>query len=262
MKHALTLAVALASAATLADTTVTTVTDKDGKPYSVVYIGNGKVRAENLQGAEPSFVLYQTGIKQMTIVMPKRKTFMVMDAEKMKATMSAANEQMQQMQEQLKDLPASMRDQILKNLPNAGGNKPLIEMKVTKTGKSEQHGGYSCQLVDVDVTGIPMMGVVGHTHCVVPADKLNVGGADLATIKAMAAFGKEMTKELGQMVGGMPDLGDMGGWPVWTKDKRTGDSWGVKSVDHASIAGSMFEVPAGFKEEQMPDLQGGGKKHK
>lgn len=257
----LVLIAALLAVPALADVTVTSVNDKDGQPWSVTYIAGGKIRTENLRGSDPSYMLWQVGSQQMTVVMPKRKTYMIMDKAVIAAQMAQVNEQMKQMEAQLASLPPEMRDMMKKNMPNMGTGKPLIEMKVTKTGKGGNKGGYACQMVDIAITGMPMAGEMGQEHCVVAGDKLGLSGADLNTVKAMADFAKSMTKDLGQVVGGMPDIFEMGGWPVWTREKKTGESWTLKTVNKGAVAGTVFAIPAGFKEEKMPTASDmGGKK--
>lgn len=242
-----------------ADITVTAVSDKDGQPWSVTYIAGGKIRTENLRGAEPSYMLWQVGSQQMTVVMPSKKSYMVMDKAQVQAQMAQVNAQMKQMEAQMAAMPPEQREMMKKFMPaNMGTGKPLIEMKVTKTGKGGNKGGYSCQMVDIAITGVPMAGEMGQEHCVVPADTLGLADADLNTVKAMAEFAKSMTKDLGQVVGGMPDIFEMGGWPVWTRDKRTGDAWTLKTIDKGAVAASVFTIPAGFKQEKMPTM--GGKK--
>lgn len=252
----------LAMVAASADVTVTTVSEKDGTPWSATYIAGGKVRTESFKG-DAAYVLWQTGSTSMTTVVPSRKSYMVLDAAQVAAQAKQAADMMKEMEAQLASMPPQMREMMKQSMPNMGTGKPLIEMKVTKTGHTATKGGYSCQLVDVTITGAPMAGTMGQEHCVVDPAKLGIPAADMKTITAMAEFNKQMTKELGQMVGGMPDLKSMGGWPVWTKDKQTGDAWLVKSVAN-SVSGVSFSVPAGYKQEQMPtmDGMGGGKKKK
>lgn len=260
---ALLLAGACAALTAAADVTVTTVSEKDGTPWSATYIAGGKVRTENFKG-DAAYVLWRTGATSMTTVIPSRKSYMVLDAAQVSAQAKQAADAMKQMEQQLASLPPQMREMMKKNMPNMGTGKPLIEMKVNKTGKTLSKGGYSCQLVDIVVTGVPMAGNVGQEHCVVDPAKLGIPAGDMQTIKAMAEFTRQMTKDLGQMVGGLPDVMDMGGWPVWTRDKQTGEAWMVKAVT-SGVNGVSFDVPAGYKQEQMPTMDGmmgGGKKKK
>jgi hypothetical protein len=253
-----TLAMATASA----DVTVSTVSEKDGTPWSATYVAGGKVRVENFKG-DAGYMLWQTGSESMTTVMPSRKSYMVMDAAQVAAQAKQAADAMKEMEAQLASMPPQVREMMKQQMPNMGTGKPLVQIKVTKTGKSATKGGYACQLVDVTITGVPMAGPMGQEHCVVDPDKLGIPAADMQTLKAMGEYAKRMTKDLGQMVGGMPDMMEMGGWPVWTKDKQTGAAWLVKTVDK-SVGGVSFSVPAGYKQEQMPtmDGMGGGKKKK
>ena len=259
--HRLALILACLAAPAFADVTVTSVSDKDGQPWSVTYIAGGKIRTESLRGPEPSYMLWQVGSQQMTVVTPKRKSYMIMDQAQLAAQMAQVNEQMKQMETQLASLPAEMREMMKKQMPNMGTGKPLIEMKVTKTGKSASKGGYTCQMVDIAITGMPMAGEAGQEHCVVTGDKLGIASSDIDTVKAMADFAKAMTKDLGQVVGGMPDVFEMGGWPVWTREKQSGESYTLKTIDKGAVSGALFTVPAGFKEEKMPSMGDmGGKK--
>ena len=262
----LTLAcAALLAASAAADVTVTSVNEKDGTPWSATYIQGGKVRTENFHG-DAAYVLWQQGATSMTTVIPSRKSYMVVDAAQVAAQAKQASDAMKQMESQLASLPPQMREMMKKQMPNMGTGKPLIEMKINKTGKTATKGGYSCQMVDFTVTGVPAAGDVGQEFCVVDPNKLGIPAGDLQTIKAMAEFTKQMTKDLGQMVGGLPDVFEMGGWPVWTRDKKTGESWVVKSVEKS--VNTSFSVPADYTQEQMGGMGGmqdpsaGGKKKK
>lgn len=249
---------ALAMASASADVTVTTVSEKDGTPWSATYIAGGKVRTENFKG-DAAYVLWQTGGSSMTTVIPSRKSYMVLDAAQVAAGAKQAADAMKQMEAQLASLPPQMREMMKQQMPNMGTGRPLIEMKVNRTGRSDNKAGHACQMVEIVITGLPMAGPMGQEHCVVEPGKLGIPAADLETIKAMAVFAKEMTKDLGQMVGGMPDLAEMGGWPVWTKEKRTGASWGLKTVTTGAVAPGLFAVPAGYKQEQLPQLGAPGR---
>lgn len=250
----LVLIAACLSSVVLADVTVTTVSDKDGKPWSVVYIAGGKIRTENLRGTDPNYMLWQEGAQQMTVVLPAKKTYMVMDQAQVQAQMAQVNEQMKQMEAQLAAMPPEQREMMKKMMPNMGTGKPLMDMKVTKTGKSDNKGGYACQLVDITITGVPMAGPMGQEHCVVTGANLGIAEQDIKTVKAMADFAKSMMKDMGQVVGGMPDVFEMGGWPVWTKDKRTGDAWTLKTIDKGGVSAALFAVPAGYKKQEMPTM--------
>lgn len=249
--YALPLACAVLAATTAsADVTVTSVSEKDGTPWSATYVSGGKVRTENFKG-DAAYVLWQTGAKSMTTVIPSRKSYMTLDAAQVAAQAKQAADAMKQVEQQLAALPPQMREMMKKQMPNMGTGKPLIQMTVTKTGKTMSKAGHTCQVVDVSVTGSPI--AAGQEFCVVDPAKLGIPAGDLATLRAMAEFTKQMTKDLGQIVGGLPDIMEMGGWPVWTKDKTTGNTWVVKSVTN-SVSGVSFDVPAGYKQEQMPQM--------
>jgi hypothetical protein len=253
---------ALACATAAADVTVTSVSEKDGSPWSATYVSGGKVRVENFKG-DAAYVLWQNGATAMTTVIPSRKSYMTMDAAQVAAAAKQAADAMKEMEAQLASLPPQMREMMKQQMPNMGTGKPMIQMKITKTGKSMSKGGHNCQMVDFAVTGVPMAGEMGQEFCVIDPNKLGIPADDMQTLKAMAEFTKQMTKDLGQMVGGLPDIVEMGGWPVWTRDKRTGESWVIKAVDK-SVSGVSFAVPTGYKQEQMPSMDGmgGGKKKK
>lgn len=251
-KHLMLACATLAMATASADVTVRTVSEKDGTPWSATYIAGGKVRTENFKG-DAAYVLWQQGANSMTTVTPARKSYMVMDAAQVAAAAKQAADALKQMDAQMASLPPQIREMMKKNAPNMGTGKPLIEMKLTKTGKTMSKAGHTCQVVDIAITGVPMAGNLGQELCVVDPAKLGIPANDLATIKAMAEYTKQMTKDLGQVVGGMPDVFEMGGWPVWTKDKQTGDTWVLKSVEK-TVGDVSFSVPADYTQEQMPSM--------
>ena len=88
MKRLILLVICLALPA-FADVTVTSVSDKDGQPWSVTYIAGGKIRAEILRGAEQNYMLWQVGSQQMTVVVPKEKSYMVMDKAQIAASIGS-----------------------------------------------------------------------------------------------------------------------------------------------------------------------------
>lgn len=253
-KHLLVAAAALGAATAAADVTVRTVSEKDGTPWSVTYIQYGKVRVENLQG-EASYVLWERGKPQMITVIPSRKTYMVLDQATVQAQAKAAADQMKQVEKQMAGLPPAIREQMKKSAPNLGTGKPMIEMKMTKGGAATK-AGHKCTMVDIAVTGVPMAAAAGQEFCVVPPESLGIPGADLETLRQMAQFTKDMTKDLGAIVGGIPDMMEMGGWPVWTREKQTGAVWVHKVVDKSKVDSALFAVPAGYTEEKMPSLDG------
>ena len=259
--------VVVAAGTAAADVTIRAVSEKDGTPWSVTYIAASNVRAENLQ-PEPSFVLWERGKTQITTVMPSRKSYLVLDQAEVAAQMKQVNEQMKQAEAQMASMPPQVREMMKDKMPNMGSGKPLIELKLTKTGQTATKGGRACKLVDLTITGVPMAGNMGQELCVVAPDSLGIPGGDLETLRQMALFTKEMTKDLGQVIGGMPDLMEMGGWPVWTRDKQSGASWVLKSVERGAVDRSLFSVPAGYTLEKMPSLgspasgPAGGKKKK
>jgi len=261
--HLLIVCAALAAGTAAADVTITSVSEKDGSVHSATYVAGGKVRSENFKG-DAAYVLWRSGTNALTTVMPARKSYMVMDAAQAAAYAKQAADAMKEMEAQLASMPPQVRDMMKQQMPNMGTGRPLVQMKVTRTGRTMSKGGHTCSVVDVAITGMPMAGEMGQEHCVVDPAKLGIPDADMQTLRAMGEMAKQMTKDLGQVVGGLPDMMEMGGWPVWTRDKRTGEAWTLKAVT-SGVSGVSFEVPAGYKQEQMPSMEGGmggGRKRK
>jgi hypothetical protein len=194
----------------------------------------------------------------MYIVNDEDRSYTVLD----KATIEAMGKKMtaviDQAKQQLAKLPPEQRAQMEamlgKQIPAlAGGMKRTVD--VTDTGKSEKVDGRTCRVWDVKRGG-----ELDEQICVVSFAQLPGKEDFQAVFRRFAAIFEDIAKSVPDLAGMMNSeyetLNKINGFPVRSRDYeegKLGDSEHlVKVWREEPIPASMFEVPAGYRQEQMP----------
>ena len=276
----------------LADTHISYV-DDNGQPSSQIYVKRGKVRMES-GSQERGIAIYDAASNTVTVLMPERKQYMVFDqktAAQMGAQMNAAQQQMQgandqmqaamqahqgqmdqanqQMQAALAKMSPEQRTQVEQMMAAHGGANPAV-MAGTQSGSasgfqakdlgtSETIAGHSCKDVQMMMGSRPI-----STACVVSSvASLGIPGADLKTLQDMRDGMQKLVSQMGPMAQGMSGMMNQGFALKTTRQSYQGynrvtltDTF--KSVSTGSLAGSLFEVPAGYSQTSMQELMQGG----
>jgi hypothetical protein len=250
-------AVALALAGTAqADVTVEMVYQKSGESASTLMISGGKAWMNSSdKGAEQSWSIWD-GAKFISGV-PAQKIYMVLDKQTAAETGKQVNEAMKKVDKMFANLPPEMRKQMEAAMKKQGGGAPgsnpggmaggmIPKAVVTRTGKRDNVGGKSCEIVDWKMGEMAAM-----EFCVVGVNQLGIPASDIQTIKAMTAFVRSMTQQMGGgAIGAMPDPDELGGYPIRTVDKKTKRTQILKSVTQSADR-SKFSIPAGYREQKI-----------
>ncbi len=237
-----------------ADTTIVYVNSSDGGVETgKTQIADGRVAVSSAGGGH---VIFDTNNQQFITLNPADKSYMVMDQAQIQKIVDMQQQVMAQMESQLAALPASQRAQMKKMMssmmPKVGGEaKPR---SYERSGESKQIAGYDCEVIEV-YSGDRK----ASQQCVTSADELDFPEQDYATIQAMMSFVQDLSKSFGQISDEILDFGEpgKGEFPVEFihYGKMSGTSTGqLKSVTFDDIDPSLFEIPAGYKKMEMPDL--------
>jgi hypothetical protein len=206
-------------------------------------------------GRSAGIVILDAGAKKVLIVDPEKKAYHELteaDAKMMKERMDAMKAQMA---ERMKNMPPEHRQQAeeMMNRMGAGAGGPP-EIKYEPLGTKKKVAGYPCEMYKVSVGTFST-----SESCLAPwssnlvtkaeAEQFQKTFADME--KAFAGLGMMRMNDLSKAPGIPVEQTHMGqdGKPEWTLT--------LKSVSRGSIPAAQFQVPAGFKKEEMPMGRGG-----
>jgi hypothetical protein len=257
LKRALTFTVLGALSCSLhAGTVMETVSRDLGTPAAApttitTHAQDGRLRIETQTG--DSVMIFKDDV--IYNVNKKDRSYVVMDRASMKRMADQLNPALKQMQEQLAQMPPEQRAQMEKMMGGRMAGMMKDEpQEIRKTARSGKASGHACSYVEVHQAG-----ELTDELCVVPAHALK-GSADLlASAKKMSALMKEMFSNLDapwlkDMASKHADYEKIGGVPVLTRhfaDGKAAHETALQSIRSEALAGSLFEVPAGFAKKEM-----------
>jgi hypothetical protein len=162
---------------------------------------------------------------------------------------------MAQMKDQLAKLPPEQRAQMEQMMPGMSGADQKWVVEALDTGKSDKVDGRACRIWDLKRNG-----ELDDQLCVVPYSSLPGKENFQAVCANFAKVFEEMAKSVPMLAGMMTnEFGaqtKVNGFPVRTRgyeDGKLGNSEHSVSVwREEAIPASMFEVPASYKQKQMP----------
>jgi hypothetical protein len=215
-----------------------------------MYVQNGQGRFVDSAGRT---TLIKNGT--MYVIDDADKSYIAFDKATMEKLAVKINEAMAQMQEQLAKLPPEQRAQMEAMLPAMGGGDKKWVVEAIDTGKSDKVDGRACRVWDIKRNG-----ELDDQMCVVAYSSLPGKENFQAMFANFAKVFEEMAKSVPMLAGMMTNefgaQAKVNGFPVRTRgyeNGKLGDTEHNVSVwREEAIPASMFEVPAGYKQKQMP----------
>jgi hypothetical protein len=214
-----------------------------------MYVQNGLGRFVDAEGRS-------TLIKDGTlyIIDDADKSYVAFDKATMEQLAKKINGAMAQMKEQLAKLPPDQRAQMEQMMPGMTEEKKWV-VDAVDTGKSDKVDGRACRIWDIKRNG-----ELDDQLCVVPYTALPGKENFQAMFANFAKVFEEMAKSVPMLSGMMTNefgaQAKVNGFPVRTRayeDGRLGNTEHSMSVwREEAIPASMFTVPAGYKQKQMP----------
>lgn len=195
----------------------------------------------------------------MYMIDDKEKSYVVFDKATMTQLATKLNSEMAKLKEQLAKLPPEQRAQMEQMMGGAGGmlsgESQKWTVEVADTGKSDTVEGRKCKLWDVTRNG-----ELDEQICVVPYAALPGKENFQAVFANFAKVFEEMAKSVPMLAGMMTNEFDAqqktNGFPVrrrgYESGKLSDEVTLVKTWREENISASMLEIPAGYKQKQMP----------
>jgi hypothetical protein len=224
------------------------------QPEEKMYVQSGSGRFVDPEGRT-------TMIKgdTMYIIDDSDHSYIVFDKATMQAVAQKLNAAMDKMKEQMAKLPPEQRAQMEQMMGGAMGGamsgKPRT-VEVANTGKADNVGGRACKVWDVTRDS-----KLDQQICVVAYSALP-GKEDFQALFAnFAKVFEEMAKSVPMLSGMMTNefsaQAKVGGFPVRQRNydeqgKLVDEETLVKDWHEEAFPASMFEVPAGYKQKQLP----------
>jgi len=219
------------------------------------YAQAGKMRID-AGGPQDSFAIFRD--ETLYTFDPKKKTYVAMDRATIKQLAEQLNPALKMLQEQMANMSPEQRAQMERMLGTKlpGAKAPVEEVR--KTTRTATAAGHSCTYSE-----ILQDGVMQAEACVVPAANL-AGSQELydAALKVSALL-RDMVNSLDlpllqQMADRqLENFDKLGGIPVVTRTFEDGQpvhEATVKAIRNETLPDSLFEVPAGYKRQDMPSM--------
>jgi Domain of unknown function (DUF4412) len=215
-----------------------------------IYVQNGNGRFVDAEG-------HATLIKNGTfyIIDDTDKTYVMFDKATMEQLAKKIGAAMEKMKAQLAQLPPEQRAQMEQMRPGLSGSDSKWRVEVADTGKSDNVDGRNCRLWDVKRDG-----KLDDQICVVPYADLPGKENFQAMFANFAKVFEEMAKSVPMLAGMMTNefsaQSKINGYPVrsrrYTDGKLGDDEQLLKVWREEAIPATTFEIPAGYKQKQMP----------
>jgi hypothetical protein len=219
-----------------------------------MYVQNGNGRFVDAEG-------HATLIKNGTfyIIDDADKSYVAVDKATMEQLAKKISAAMEQVKEQLAALPPEQRAQMEKMMPNMSGDDKKWTVEVFDTGKSDTVDGRACRVWDVKRGG-----ELDDQICVVSYSALPGKENFQAMFATFARVFEEMAKSVPMLSGMMTNefsaQSKVNGFPVRSRGYENGklgdDEQLMKVWREEAIPATMFEIPAGYKQKQMPMGEG------
>jgi hypothetical protein len=215
-----------------------------------IYVQNGNGRFVDAEG-------HATLIKNGTfyIIDDKDKTYVMFDKATMEQLAKKISSAMEKMKAQLAQLPPEQRAQMEQMMPGLSGDDRKWTVEVVDTGKSDKVDGRNCHVWDVKREG-----KLDDQICVVAYSDLPGKENFQVMFANFAKVFEEMAKSVPMLAGMMTNefsaQSKVNGYPVRSRgyeDGTLGDEEQVMKVwREETIPAATFEIPAGYKQKQMP----------
>ena len=215
-----------------------------------IYVQNGNGRFVDAEG-------HATLIKNGTfyIIDDTDKSYVMFDKATMEQLAKKISDAMEKMKAQLAQLPAEQRAQMEQMMPGLSGSDRKWTVEVVDTGKSDKVDGRNCRIWDVKRDS-----KLSDQICVVPYSDLPGKENFQVMFANFAKVFEEMAKSVPMMAGMMTNefsaQTKVNGFPVRSRgyeEGKLGDDEQVMKVwREETIPAATFEIPAGYKQKQMP----------
>ncbi len=207
-------------------------------------------KLKTMNAADGDFTVIRIDQEKIYTVNVKDKTYSVSTFAELEEMGKKMNAQMDQMQEQMKNMPAEQRKMMEKMLGGKmAGSQKESKIDVVKTGEKKSISGFACTRYSVKREGKEEVSLWVTQ--------------DVRGFSAMRQDMLEQTKRMASMTpSGLKGLSEammkIDGFPIVTEMGTMMKST-VTKIEMKSVAASEFEVPAGYTKVENKGLKDMGK---
>ena len=242
-----------------ADSTVVfgDASDSQRKAAGKIEISNGRVRSSS-PGDGSAYMIFDAGADHFTMIDVDRKSYMVFDQQHIQELVSMQKRAMEQMEATLANMPAAQREQMRKMMGGMmGGAQPGAKPephRYVRNGKTETVAGYKCEVLEVHIGE-----KIVAEQCVVGQKQLGIPADDYRTMKAMQEFIVKLVSQFPMVDEQIMEYGEPGHDEIPVRyshhSKMTGTTRGeLRSISFDVIDAGRFEIPKGYKKQEMPKM--------
>lgn len=223
---------------------------QQGQSSHRIVVAGEKVRMDSPKG--DGYMIYDAAKSAMYMVTPRRKEYMVMDAQAMEKMSGMMNAAMQQMEAQLAQLPPAQREQMRQMMGGMMGmQKKPVQVEMNATGEQGRGKLGRCEWYQMKVNGKPV-----QTACLADADAVGVPADDLAALQGMFAFLKEMLSKVPMIKAEDMAVGvfDEDKLPIIHRNRMGQNDGELVKVSQGEVDAGLFVIPAGYRQRTMDEM--------
>ncbi|MEM9057244.1 MAG: DUF4412 domain-containing protein [Pseudomonadota bacterium] len=232
-----------------ADVRIHMATDGNDAIASVMSVRDGHMLIEDSSDRSAS-MLFRADSNALVVISHDNKSYMTVDDKAMDEMKTQIDAAMQQMQEQLKNMPDEQRRMIMERMPNMLPQQETAKStySVKKSGEKDTVASVSCEIMTVLKDGVPE-----GQGCIATAKDMGISKQDFNTMVSMFERLRGMAGRFGK-TDEAPDLSAIGGFPMRMTSTNGRQTAQVVRIETEALDGALFEVPAGYSPESMPGL--------
>ena len=232
--------------------------DEKGNPASQFYVTGQKVRMESCD-TEGGGAIYDAATHTLTVLMPKRHAYMVLNQQSAKQMGAQMQDAQKQMQAQMANLPPDQRAMAEQMMAQRGLSGGPAKIEVKDLGSTATVAGYPCRDMQTVSNGVP-----GLKMCVAALDSLSIPSSDIATLNTMRTDMTHMMANLGPMAQAYSTVQTIQGFAIRREVPRregytmvTGTET-LKSITRGNPPADLFEIPTGYQKTNMQQMMKAG----
>jgi hypothetical protein len=252
--YASALLTMFAGGTAMAGVVITAESQSESKPAhpTSIFLEPDRLR----QSASETEMIYRADLKKVWMINQSEHKYREMNSETMQAMRSRMDAAMQQMRQQMQSMPEAQRKQIEAMMAQRGMSGQAEPVSYEKAGSAKKIGAWSC--TPYRVHG----GAVEHEEvCLARMSDVGLKRDDLKAFESFSAFmtqmlpaGQARSRPLGADLDGLSKAVGYDAMPIQTTnfgdDGKPEYQMTVKQIERKTIPATMFEVPAGFVQEE------------
>jgi hypothetical protein len=260
----LVLATLVCGGTASADTILTNETrDLRSDPPEVMttqlYLGADRFAADSRSAeGEHTTTIYDASQNVLYHVDHDSKSYVRIDQEMLDQLGTQMNAAMQQMKDQMAQMPEAQRKQVEQMMQSMGGTGHKVDWTVKETGEKQTVAGYGCQRYELLADGKKESDVWASTwkDAGVPKESFDVLRKFAAFFEEIAGSNPLFAQAMESQGGALQGLDRIDGFPVKVIDYDDGKAsleTTTKSYEQKKVADATYHVPAGYTQKAFDE---------